>query len=238
MSRGPACRRGVASPALPVSCGGPAPGCRFEPTPGDYSVAAAGIAVASHDFCRRTRPERGTAGTETGTFAPIAVDLANQEEHSGAYASTYLNFERSTEAAFNFYKSVFGTEFSGPIMRHGDVPSHAGMAPLSDEEKQLVMSVALPIMADHVLMGTDIPAAMALMGTDTKGAPGPGLVKGNDVTIVLHPDTREEADRLFAALSAGGTVGQPMHDACWDDYYGDFTDKFGTRWLINYSPRR
>ena len=143
-----------------------------------------------------------------------------------ASVSTYLNFERSTEEAFTFYKSVFGTEFAGPIMRHGDVPSQEGMPVLSDEDKHLVMNVALPIMAGHLLMGTDIPASM-----------GMALNKGNDVTIGLHPDSRDEADRLFAALSAGGTVGQPMHDAFWGDYYGDFTDKFGTRWMINYSTQ-
>ena len=143
-----------------------------------------------------------------------------------ASVSTYLNFERSTEEAFTFYKSVFGTEFAGPIMRHGDVPSQEGMPQLSDEDKRLVMNIALPILAGHLLMGTDIPASM-----------GMALNKGNDVTIGLHPDSRDEADRLFAALSAGGTVGQPMHDAFWGDYYGDFTDKFGTRWMINYSTQ-
>ena len=140
--------------------------------------------------------------------------------------STYLNFERSTEEAFTFYKSVFGTEFAGPIMRHGDVPSQEGMPQLSDEDKRLVMNIALPILAGHLLMGTDIPASM-----------GMALNKGNDVTIGLHPDSRDEADHLFAALSAGGTVGQPMHDAFWGDYYGDLTDKFGTRWMINYSTQ-
>ena len=140
--------------------------------------------------------------------------------------STYLNFERSTEEAFTFYKSVFGTEFAGPIMRHGDVPSQEGMPQLSDEDKRLVMNIALPILAGHLLMGTDIPASM-----------GMALNKGNDVTIGLHPDSRDEADRLFAALSAGGTVGQPMHDAFWGDYYGDLTDTFGTRWMINYSTQ-
>ena len=143
-----------------------------------------------------------------------------------ASVSTYLNFERSTEEAFTFYKSVFGTEFAGPIMRHGDVPSQDGMPGLSDEDKRLVMNIALPILAGHLLMGTDIPASM-----------GMALNKGNDVTIGLQPDSRDEADRLFAALSAGGTVGQPMHDAFWGDYYGDFTDKFGTRWMINYSTQ-
>jgi PhnB protein len=110
-----------------------------------------------------------------------------------ASVSTYLNFERSTEEAFTFYKSVFGTEFAGPIMRHGDVPSQDGMPELSDEDKRLVMNIALPILAGHLLMGTDIPASM-----------GMALNKGNDVTIGLHPDSRDEADRPLRRLVGGG----------------------------------
>ena len=137
-----------------------------------------------------------------------------------ASVSTYLNFERSTEEAFNFYKSVFGTEFVGEIMRHGDVPG----AELSDEDKQLVMNVALPILGGHILMASDIPESM---GMETK--------QGNNVNIGLHPDTRTEADALYAALSEGGTPGTPMQEMFWGDYYGDLVDKFGIHWLINCS---
>ncbi len=135
-----------------------------------------------------------------------------------AHVSTYLNFERSTEEAFTFYKSVFGTEFIGGIMRHGDVPG----AELPDEDKQLVMNVQLPILGGHILMGTDIPKSM-----------GMELKQGNNIQITLHPDTRAEADALHAALSAGGEPGTPMQEMFWGDYYGDLVDKFGVHWLIN-----
>ena len=143
-----------------------------------------------------------------------------------AQVSTYLNFERETEAAFNFYKSVFGTEFAGPIMRHGDVPVEEGQSGPADEDKNLIINVALPILGGHILMGTDAPEAMGFK-----------LNKGNDVHITLHPDSREEADRLFNALSEGGRVEMPMSDMFWGDYYGSFTDKFGTNWMINYSSQ-
>lgn len=135
-----------------------------------------------------------------------------------AHVSTYLNFERSTEEAFTFYKSVFGTEFVGDIMRHGDVPG----AEIADEDKQLVMNVQLPILGGHVLMATDIPKSM-----------GMELNQGNNLQISLHPDTRSEADALFAALSAGGEPGTMMQEMFWGDYYGDLVDKFGVHWLIN-----
>ncbi len=74
-----------------------------------------------------------------------------------ARVSTYLNFARSTEDAFNFYRSVFGTEFGGPIMRFGDIPAQPGQPPLAESDKNLVMHIELPILAGHVLMGTDAP---------------------------------------------------------------------------------
>lgn len=141
-----------------------------------------------------------------------------------AQVSTYLNFAGNTEEAFNFYKSVFGTEFAGDIVRFGDVPPQEGQPELSDEMKQMIINVALPILAGHLLMGTDVPEGS-----------GFEFIQGNNVHITLHPDSREDADRLFAALSDGGKVEMPMTDMFWGDYYGSFTDKFGTNWMINQS---
>ena len=139
-----------------------------------------------------------------------------------ARTSTYLNFARNTEEAFNFYKSVFGTEFVGGIMRHGDVPVPEGQPGPSGDDAQLVINVVLPILGGHLLMGTDVPESM-----------GVTLNQGNNVYICLHPDTRAEADRLFAALSADGKVQQPLQEMFWGDYYGSFVDKFGVQWMIN-----
>ena len=139
-----------------------------------------------------------------------------------ARVSTYLNFARSTEEAFNFYRSVFGTEFLGPIMRHADVPPHPGQQPLSDADKKLVMHVELPILAGHVLMGTDVPESMGFT-----------LTQGNAVTINLEPDTRAETDKLFAALGAGGKADMPLQEMFWGDYFGILVDKFGIRWMFN-----
>ena len=139
-----------------------------------------------------------------------------------ARTSTYLNFARSTEEAFNFYKSVFGTEFIGPIARMGDAPAQEGQPAMSDDDKQLVMNVQLPILGGHLLMGSDAPESMGFQ-----------LNQGNNVYIALDPDTRAEADTLFAALSVGGKVEQPMQEMFWGDYFGSLVDRFGVQWLIN-----
>jgi len=145
-----------------------------------------------------------------------------------AQVSTYLNFPSGAEDAFNFYKAVFGTEFAGPIMRHGDVdmPMPEGAPPLSDEMKKMVINVALPILGGHLLMGSDVPEAM-----------GVTLTKGDNVQICLHPDSRGEADALFAALAAGGTVRDPLQEMFWGDYYGALVDQFGVQWLVNCSSK-
>lgn len=139
--------------------------------------------------------------------------------------ATYLNFNRNTEEAFNFYRSVFGTEFMG-VMRHSDVPVPEGQPGPSDEDKNLIINIALPIMDGHVLMGTDAPESMGFT-----------LNQGNNVHVCLMPETRAESDRLFAALSDGGQVEMAMQDMFWGDYYGAFADKFGIHWMINCSEK-
>lgn len=139
-----------------------------------------------------------------------------------ARVTTYLNFPRSTEEAFTFYRSVFGTEFANPIQRLGDMPPPPDQPPLSDADKSLVMHVELPILGGHALMGTDAPESL-----------GFSLTQGNNVYINLEPDTRTETDRLFAALAAGGKIEMPMADMFWGSYFGMLRDKFGIHWMFN-----
>lgn len=137
--------------------------------------------------------------------------------------STYLNFQRNTEEAFNFYKSIFGGEFEGGINRFGDIPPSGDAPPMADADKHLVMHVSLPIFGGaHVLMGTDAPESMGFK-----------VNFGNNVYINLEPDTRAETQRLFAALSADGKVEMPLQDMFWGAYYGSCTDKFGVQWMFN-----
>ena len=138
-----------------------------------------------------------------------------------ATVSTYLNFTRNTEEAFNFYKSVFRTEFVGEISRFKDVPPTENMPPLHEADKNLVMHVALPTLDGHFLMGSDVPESIGIK-----------VQPGNNVYINLQPDTREETKRLFNALSAGGKVEMDLQDMFWGDYYGSCVDKFGIHWMV------
>ena len=139
-----------------------------------------------------------------------------------ATTGIYLNFPNTTERAFEFYRSVFGGEFVGGIHRFGEIPPQDGMPPLADADKNLVMHIALALPGGVMLMGTDAPASM-----------GFSVNPGNNVHISLHPDTRAESDRLFAALSDGGPVTMPLAEMFWGAYYGSCTDQFGIQWMVN-----
>jgi PhnB protein len=144
-----------------------------------------------------------------------------------ATVSTYLNFTSNTEDAFNFYRSVFGGEFQGGILRFKDIPPTENMPPLPEEDKNLVMHVALPILDGHLLMGTDAPESMGFR-----------VNPGNNVYIALQPDTREETMRLFNALSDGGKIEQELQDMFWGDFYGSCVDKFGVQWMFICSEKK
>jgi PhnB protein len=137
--------------------------------------------------------------------------------------NTYLNFMGNTEEAFNLYSTVFGTEVISPITRFRDIPSDPNMPALSDEELNQILHVELPILAGHVLMGTDMLASM-----------GHQLRIGNNTTISLELDSKNEADRLFAALSAGGSETMGMQDMPWGAYWGVCLDPFGVRWMFSF----
>jgi PhnB protein len=143
-----------------------------------------------------------------------------------ARVSTYLNFPRNTEEAFNFYKSVFGGEFEGGISRFGDIPPSDEMPPLAESDKNLVMHISLPLLGGHRLMGTDAPESMGFK-----------VNFGNNVYITLEPDSREETKRLFDRLSEGGQVEMELQDMFWGDYYGSCTDKYGVRWMFNCAKK-
>jgi PhnB protein len=137
--------------------------------------------------------------------------------------STYLNFMGQTEEAFLFYAAVFGTEFTAEFTRMSDMPGDPDAPSLSEAEKNLVAHVELPILAGHVLMGTDMLESM-----------GHQLKVGNNVTINLEPDTVEETERLYNALSEGGSESTGMQQMPWG-YWGCTLDRFGVRWMFNQS---
>ncbi|MDY3315754.1 VOC family protein [Riemerella anatipestifer] len=136
----------------------------------------------------------------------------------------YLNFNGNCEEAFNFYKSVFGGEFTY-VGRFGDMPPQEGMPPMSEVDKNKIMHIGLPI-------GNTV-----LMGSDTGGEWAPSFQQGNNFSINITPESKEAADKLFNGLSAGGKVTMPMADTFWGAYFGMFTDKFGINWMINFESQ-
>jgi PhnB protein len=139
-----------------------------------------------------------------------------------ATVSTILSFVDQAEAAFKFYKSIFGGTFT-ILTRYSDFPQIAGQE-MTKEEKNLIMHVELPILGGHVLMGADIPKSLKKK-----------IIPGNNVYILLSPNTRAEAENLFKRLSYAGTVEMPMQHMLWGGYYGTLVDKFGIHWMINVS---
>lgn len=145
-----------------------------------------------------------------------------------ARVCTYLNFDGKTEEAFLFYKKVFKTGFIGKgIQRFGDIPASAEFPPVADEIKKMVLHVELPITGNHILMGTDAPKEMGFT-----------LTKGNNMHLCIEPETRAEADRLFNELSEKGNITMPMADMFFGSYFGEFSDKFGINWMINFQNEK
>jgi PhnB protein len=140
-----------------------------------------------------------------------------------ATINPYLNLPGTTEEAFNFYKSVFGGEFLA-VIRFKDSPG--GSENVAEADKDKLTHIALPI-------GKNI-----LMATDSIGEMGMGYKQGNNYHVSINADSKEEAETIFAALSAGGQVIVPLAMAEWGDLFGWFTDKFGISWMVSYSPNR
>jgi PhnB protein len=136
-----------------------------------------------------------------------------------ATINPYLNFEGNTEEAFNFYKSVFGGEFT-TLQRFKDTPE-ADRA--SEKDKEKIMHISLPIGKGNVLMATDALESM-----------GHKVTAGTNFHLSLNTDSEEETKELFNALSAGGKVTVPLDKTFWGAYFGMFTDKFGIQWMVNY----
>ena len=136
-----------------------------------------------------------------------------------AEINSYLLFNGNCEAAFEFYRSVFGGEYA-MLGRFSEMKCENPPPP---EEANLIMHVSLPVGRGTVLMGSDCPPSQ------------PPIDFGNNIMLSVSPDSKEDADRMFAALSAGGKVKLPMQDMFWGGYFGMLTDKFDINWQVNFA---
>ncbi|QQR96138.1 MAG: VOC family protein [Bacteroidota bacterium] len=140
-----------------------------------------------------------------------------------ANINRHINFNGNAEEAFNFYKSVFGGEFA-KIVRFKDLASPE--MPIDKKEENKIMHIALPIGKHNVLMANDVPEFMGRTNENE-----------NRSKIVISAETKEEADKLFNGLSAGGTVEMPIADSPWGSYFGMFRDKYGIEWMVDFDSR-
>ena len=139
-----------------------------------------------------------------------------------ATINPYFNFNGKTEEAFDFYKSVFGGDYA-MVMRYKDAPKEHQMGE-SDGEK--IMHMALPIGQHTMLMGSDWP--------DAYGNP----VDGSNVSISINAESKDEADKIFNSLAAGGQITMPMENTFWGSYFGMLKDKFGFNWMMSYDEKK
>jgi len=136
-----------------------------------------------------------------------------------ALINPHINFNGNAEEAFNFYKSVFGGEFA-TIVRFKDLSSSE--FPVAENDANKIMHIALPI-GQNILMANDVPERMGQVNENE-----------NRSKIVINAESREEADKLFNGLSAGGNVEAPIGDSPWGSYFGMFRDKFGIEWMVDF----
>jgi PhnB protein len=135
----------------------------------------------------------------------------------------WINFNGNAEEAFTFYKSVFGGEFK-KIVRFKDL---AGPEfPVADKEANKVMYIALPVGKNNVLVANDVPESMGRTNENE-----------NRSKILVSAESREEADKIFNGLSAGGNVEGPIGDTPWGSYAGMFRDKYGIEWIVEFAPQ-
>ena len=134
----------------------------------------------------------------------------------------HINFNGNAEEAFTFYKSVFGGEFA-KIVRFKDLSSPE--YPISEKEANKIMHIALPI-GKNMLMGNDVPESM-----------GPTNENENRSKIAIFAESKEEAEKLFNGLSAGGQVEMPLEESPWGSYFAMFRDKYGIEWMVNFDPK-
>lgn len=139
-----------------------------------------------------------------------------------AKINPYLYFLGNTEEVFNFYKSIFGGEFAA-VMRYGDMSGQEGCENMPEADKAKIMHIALPLSDGHVLMGTDA------VGEHAKDA-----AFGNNISLSVSTDSKEDAEKFFNGLTEDGKITMPLSDTFWGAYFGMLTDKFGVNWLINY----
>lgn len=168
------------------------------------------------------RPSGGKAAPKKAVKKAAPKKAAPAPVKKSVGINPYLTFNGNCEQAFNFYKSVFGGSFPY-IGRFGEMPPMENMPPVPDSEKNKIMHISLPIGNNSVLMGSDSSDAF-----------GQANVSGNNFSISINATSKNEADKLYNGLSAGGKQTMPMSNTFWGSYFGMLEDQFGIQWMVSY----
>jgi PhnB protein len=140
-----------------------------------------------------------------------------------AAINPYINFNGNAEEAFTFYKSVFGGEF-GKITRFKDLSS--AEFPVAENDANKIMRITLSI-GKNMLIANDVPESMGRVSENE-----------NRSKIAVTAESKEDADRIFNGLSAGGTVEMPMAESPWGSYFAMFRDKYGIEWTVEFDAKK
>lgn len=140
-----------------------------------------------------------------------------------ASINPHIHFNGNTEEAFEFYKSVFGGSFSR-LVRFKELKTEGFSFP--EDELNKIMHIALPIGVGSAIMGSDVPSMLGVVNENE-----------NRSKVTISAESKEEADKLFNGLSAGGTVEFPIGDSPWGSYFGAFRDKYGVEWMVDFSGK-
>ena len=130
--------------------------------------------------------------------------------------NSYLTFNGNCREAMTFYAACLGGELTFQTI--GESPMAENMPPK---------------MKDSILHATLINGGVIIMASDM--ACEDGILKGNTISLMLHCSSEEEIKSCYAKLSADGNANHPLEDTFWGAVFGDLTDKFGNRWLLNYT---
>lgn len=167
---------------------------------------------------KKASPKKSTSSSSVAKNKKAAAPVAPKTNS----INPYLTFNGTCEEAFNFYRAVFGGNFTY-VGRFKEMPPVEGSQPMSPEAANLIMHISLPISKET-----------ALMGSDSSEEFGQATVVGNNFSISINAISEKEADRLYVALAEGGKQTMPMAKTFWGSYFGMLTDRYDINWMISF----
>lgn len=128
----------------------------------------------------------------------------------------YLFFAGCAEEAAAFYHEALGAELQ-MLLRFSESPDPAPEGTIPPGWENKVMHLALKI-GDSTVLASD--------------GCGPNDVGFKGFALTYAAKDVAEADRVFAALSDGGSVNMPLGKTFFSPRFGMADDRFGVSWIV------